>query len=274
MLCALLLTACATPSALVSRNGYWADRSRPSNAYGERIRFVVLHYTSGSAAGAFEDLLGPFVSAHYLILEQLRVVHGKLVVYQLVDEENRAWHAGRSAWRGRRNLNDTSIGIEIVNSGPLTAPGDARTWEPYTDAQIKALVALLRDLIRRYDIPPRNIVGHADVSPDRKIDPGPRFPWQWLAAAGIGAWPDPDRVAWYRQRFADALPDIAVIQAALARYGYAVPITGKLDQHTRNVLRAFQMHFRPAQYDGLPDLETVARLWALNAEYAAAASSE
>ncbi|MES1925381.1 N-acetylmuramoyl-L-alanine amidase [Salinisphaera sp. T31B1] len=261
----LLLGAC-TPATLKQRNGYWSDQSLAAQAYNQRVRFIVMHYTGGDEPRAVKVLTGPSVSSHYLVAPAPPTKGGTPVVRQLVPEFERAWHAGTSSWAGRHHLNDSSIGIEIVNAGPIkTANGSA--WAGFGDAQIDAVIALTRDLIARYDIAPENVVGHADISPGRKIDPGPAFPWARLYQHGIGAWPDETTVAAYRSRFAGRLPDLADIQRALARYGYDLPVTGRLDQTTHAVLVSFQMHFRPARYDGTPDLETVARLWALNDKY-------
>ncbi|HLQ86862.1 MAG TPA: N-acetylmuramoyl-L-alanine amidase [Salinisphaeraceae bacterium] len=263
----LVLNACAHAPNLQQRTGYVANRSHAASAYNDRIRFVVLHYTRGDDARAFHNLLGPQVSSHYLITKNPSYINGDPIIHQLVDEHKRAWHAGRSSWRGHRNINDASIGIEIVNAGPATTAAGT-TWAPYPPAQINAVKVLLHDLIKRFNIAPQNIVGHSDIAPSRKIDPGPAFPWQKLAQAGIGAWPEDDMIAHYRHLFAGNLPDIATIQQQLARYGYTLPITSQLDQRTQDVLRAFQLHFHPQRHDGMVDLETVARLWALNAKYA------
>lgn len=269
-ICALIalasIMAACTPATLKQRNGYWADQALRATAYNHRVRFLVLHYTGGNEPRALKVLTGGRVSAHYLIGARPPERGGDPVVYQLVDEYERAWHAGASAWADRTHLNDSAIGIEIVNAGPIdTATGPA--WQGFSRKQIDALTTLARDVVRRYDIEPVNVVGHSDITPGRKVDPGPAFPWELLYRRGIGAWPDADTVNDYRQRFFVDMPDIAAIQAALARYGYRLPVTGELDQRTHSVLVSFQMHFRPARYDGKPDADTLARLWALNAKY-------
>lgn len=262
----LLLGACATPATLQERRGYWADQALSAQAYNQRVRFLILHYTGGDEARAVKVLTGPAVSSHYLVGPAPPSRDGAPIVRQLVDEQERAWHAGASRWAGRSHLNDSSIGIEIVNAGPIdTSSGKA--WQGYGQAQIEAVITLAQDIIARYGIEPQNVLGHADVSPGRKIDPGPAFPWKRLHRAGIGAWPDAERVAAYTARFRQRMPDVGAIQVALARYGYEIPVTGILDQRTHAVLTSFQMHFCPDRYDGLPDAETAARLWALNDEY-------
>ncbi len=262
---AVLLGAC-TPATLKQRSGYWADQSLDAQAYNHRVRFVVMHYTGGDEPRAVQVLTGPSVSAHYLVAPTPPDKSGAPIVRQLVPEYERAWHAGTSSWAGRHHLNDSSIGIEIVNMGPIkTAAGSA--WQGFDGNQIQAVIALTRDLIKRYAIRPENIVGHSDIAPGRKVDPGPAFPWETLYRQGIGAWPDAATVAAYRSRFAGNFPSLASIQGALARYGYDIPVTGVMDQRTHAVVVSFQMHFRPARYDGTPDLDTVARLWALNDKY-------
>lgn len=262
---AFVIAAC-TPATLKERNGYWADQASSARAYNQRVRFLVLHYTGGDEPRALQVLTGNNVSSHYLVGDHPPEHGGDPVVYQLVDEYERAWHAGTSAWADRTHLNDSSIGIEIVNAGPIeTATGPA--WQGFGSDQIEAVTTLATDIIRRYDIKPVNVVGHSDIAPGRKVDPGPAFPWEQLYRRGIGAWPDAATVNTYRQRFFARMPDTAAIQSALARYGYQLPVTGELDQRTHSVLVSFQMHFRPARHDGIPDVDTAARLWALNAKY-------
>ncbi|MES1951031.1 negative regulator of AmpC, AmpD [Salinisphaera sp. S4-8] len=266
LLALVVAIAGCTPATLKQRNGYWADQAQQAQAYNHRVRFLVLHYTGGNEARAIQVLTGPNVSSHYVVSDAPPRRGGAPVVYQLVDENARAWHAGRSAWAGRRHLNDSSTGIEIVNPGPVDTPS-GKVWRGFSGEQLAAVIALARDIIARYDIAPENVLGHADVSPGRKIDPGPAFPWEQLYRQGIGAWPDAATVNAYRDRFRYDMPGIAAIQSALSRYGYELDVTGVLDQPTHAVIVSFQMHFRPQRYDGIPDLETVARLWALNDKY-------
>jgi N-acetylmuramoyl-L-alanine amidase len=126
------------------------------------------------------------------------------------------------------------------------------------------LIELLEDIMRRHQLPPGSILGHSDVAPQRKVDPGPLFPWKRLADAGLLAWPDAQAVAQQQALFSKSLPTVAWFQQQLARHGYAVPEHGELDQATRNVLAAFQMKYRPARYDGEPDAQTAAMLLVLN----------
>ncbi len=208
---------------------------------GQPIDTLILHYTGmRSAAAALERLCDPAakVSAHYLIDEDGSVT-------ALVAEQARAWHAGVSAWRGASGLNDRSIGIELVN------PGHEWGYRPFPPAQYQACIALCQALVVRWPIPPHRVLGHSDVAPDRKEDPGELFDWQRLAAAGIGLWP---------QAGEGAPRDTAVLQAQLARVGYPVPRHGRLDPATRTVITAFQRHYRPARVDGVGDQATLARL--------------
>ncbi|GHB08471.1 N-acetylmuramoyl-L-alanine amidase [Salinicola rhizosphaerae] len=259
-----LMAGCASHS-LEQRAGYRVDSSHHSSAFNQRIRYLVLHYTDSDAPRALKTLMGPDVSAHYLVPRELSD-DGHIHVMQLVDEDRRAWHAGVSAWQDRTQINDTSIGVEIVNRGPQHQHGVA-SWQSYPDAQIRAVIALAKDIVTRYDLPPPAVLGHSDIAPSRKIDPGPRFPWHRLYLAGVGAWPHAADVARYQRRFVRCPPSIDAYQAALSTYGYALEVSGELDPMTRDVTRAFQMHFRPANTAGNPDVETQSILWALLKRY-------
>jgi N-acetylmuramoyl-L-alanine amidase len=202
---------------------------------------LIVHYTGMStAAAALERLCdrSAGVSAHYLIDEDGSVV-------RLVPEERRAWHAGESHWQGRARLNDCSIGIELVN------PGHEWGYRPFTGAQYDACIALCRAILGRWPIPPDRVLAHSDVAPARKQDPGELFDWPRLAVAGIGLWPQPG---------AGAPRAVDQLQGELARVGYGVAPSGRLDEATRLVVTAFQRHFRPARIDGRPDQATLARL--------------
>jgi N-acetylmuramoyl-L-alanine amidase len=210
------------------------DRPSPNHAARPEdapIDILVLHYTELPLHESL-DILGDArrehrVSAHYVLAEDG-------TVYRLVPEERVAWHAGSSHWRGRTALNATSIGIEIVN-----LQGDCHD---YPEQQIDELIELCRAIrVRHPAIEPRNVVGHSDIAPQRKIDPGRRFPWPKLAAEGIGLWPR------------DGLPPIeGNIQQALQRFGYTQPV----DVPPEEIVKAFQRHFRPRHVDGVADRET------------------
>jgi N-acetylmuramoyl-L-alanine amidase len=204
----------------------------------EPVDVLVLHYTElplRESLDILRDAARPLrVSAHYVLAEEG-------TVYQLVPEDRVAWHAGRSHWRGRNLLNGTSIGIEIVN-----LHGDHHDYPP---AQIEALIALCREITTRHPlIVARNVVGHSDVAPKRKIDPGLRFPWSMLAQAGVGLWPR-----------AGARPLEGDMQAALQSFGYPPPDEA-VGLAASDVIASFQRRFRPARPDGAADPETRALL--------------
>jgi len=244
---AALLAGCAAPGpARLS-----IDRSIQAVSQSSRVSVVVLHYTVANTPRSLEILSRRNVSSHYLITDETPPR-----VYQLVDESRRAWHAGESAWYGRSDLNAASIGIEIVNGGP----GDTG-WQPYSNAQIDTLILLLKDIAARHQIHARNIVGHSDIAPQRKQDPGPAFPWKRLADAGLARWYDETEAARLTTQYRHtSLPSARIIQEKLQRAGYPVPLNGELDQATRRVISAFQMRYRPALHNGTPDAETLAIL--------------
>ena len=261
----VLLTACATN--LVDRGTYYADISRHAQYADTRIRFLVMHYTEIDEAQSLDVLTQEQVSAHYVVPDHPRMKNGEPVVWQLVPETQRAWHAGLSDWQGTTELNAASIGIENVNIGPIDTP-QGRTWQPYPPEQVDAIIRLAKDIVTRYGIPPTRVVGHSDIAPQRKIDPGPFFPWKQLYDAGIGAWPDDATVAKdLAGRDPHAGADVRALQQKLARYGYETVTDGVLDDRTRRVLAAFQMHFRPADYSGNPDAQTDAIAQALLDKY-------
>lgn len=205
---------------------------------GAAVEILLLHYTGMASAGAaLERLCDPAsgVSAHYLIDEDGSVM-------ALVDEGRRAWHAGVAGWRRHRDVNAVSIGIELVN------PGHEGGYRPFPPAQMAALVELARAILGRHPIPAWNVLGHSDVAPGRKADPGELFDWPGLAARGIGLWPgkaapeaaDPVRA----RRLFEAIG-----------YRFDLPATGEAD-----IVRAFQRRFRPARVDGRLDDETMGRV--------------
>ncbi|WP_321815793.1 MULTISPECIES: N-acetylmuramoyl-L-alanine amidase [unclassified Paraburkholderia] len=263
---ALALAACA-PVTMTDRGAYVADSQYHARSADSRIRFLVLHYTEGDEPTSLEELTRENVSAHYLVPEHPPLRDGKPVVLQLVPESQRAWHAGVSEWQGTTELNAASIGIENVNSGPHDTP-QGRTWAPWPADQVAAIIALSKDIVARYHIPPTRVVGHSDIAPQRKIDPGAAFPWKQLYDAGVGAWPDDATVkADLAGRAPDAPADVRALQTKLARYGYDVTTDGVLDEPTRRVFAAFQMHFRPRDYSGTPDAQTDAIAQALLDKY-------
>ena len=241
----------------------------------ERIKSIVLQYTVSDNARSIKTLTTGNVSAHYLILD-----NNDNKIYNLVPESERAWHAGAGGFAGRTILNDTSIGIEIVNSGIKPEYRDvlkngALDYHPYehyvefNELQIKKVAQLVQDLAKRYNISAKNIIGHADMAPSRKIDPGAKFPWQRLYFDyGIGAWYDEFDKQFFMNQDAFAVATIPEIKQAFRDYGYPINDTDAWDKASRNVVYAFQLHFRPQQPTGKLDLETYAILKALNKKYA------
>jgi N-acetylmuramoyl-L-alanine amidase len=229
-----------TPIAAPSPN----HDARPA---GQAVDILLIHYTGmPDAAGALARLCDPEakVSAHYLIDED-----GTL--YALVPEDRRAWHAGVSRWAGATDINARSIGIELVNPGP--GP-DAR---PFAEPLMLALEALARDVLDRHPIPPWRVLGHSDVAPERKQDPGETFDWRRLARHGIGLWPHHvPRVAEGALRPGDVGAEVAALQGDLARFGYGAKETGVFDTATVEIVTALQRHWRPARVDGVADSGT------------------
>ncbi|GJD90211.1 N-acetylmuramoyl-L-alanine amidase AmiD [Methylobacterium hispanicum] len=223
----------------------------PDGAAVPRPDMLILHYTGmESAQAAVARLRDPRaeVSAHYLVFEDGAVA-------QMVPEARRAWHAGAAAWKGERDVNSRSLGIEIVH------PGHVGGLPPYPEAQVAAVTALARDLCARWAIPPERVLAHSDVAPERKEDPGEVFPWARLAAEGVGHFvpPVPIRDGRFFAR-GDAGQPIEALQAMLGLYGYDQPVTGVFDARTQAVVAAFQRHFRPARVDGVADASTITTL--------------
>jgi len=208
-----------------------ASPNHNDRSAGTPIDTLVLHYTGMETADdALVRLIDPSakVSAHYVVEEDG-------LIFQLVSEDRRAWHAGVAFWRGATDINGRSIGVELIN------PGHEFGYREFPEAQLAAVEELTRDIVRRHAIPARNVVGHSDVAPTRKMDPGELFDWPRLARAGIGLWPEE----------ADDCPmDPEVIRGLLDDIGYdtADPVAA---------LRAFQRHFRPDRVNGRLDFETV-----------------
>lgn len=244
--------------ALAGCGGPRIDTSHPSTGHSSRVQYIVLHYTSADLPRSLELLGGDEVSAHYLVGAQ------PPTVYRLVDENRRAWHAGDSEWQGRTWLNASTLGIELVNPGYEEDAEGNRHWHPYPPPQIEALIGLLKELVRRHALPPDSIIGHSDIAPQRKVDPGPLFPWRRLAREGLIRWPEEAQLGPRQRLFAAVgLPPTAWFQERLAQVGYRVPRHGEPDEETRRVLAAFQMKYRPARHDGVADAETAALLQVL-----------
>ncbi|WP_371193711.1 penicillin binding protein PBP4B [Glaciecola sp. SC05] len=280
----LILCSCVFIASCVSSS----YTQLPSVNYSFRVKSLVMHYTAIDYQRSVDALVKEgFVSSHYLVPESNdpSYPYSTLKILQLVDETERAWHAGQGYWQGRTGLNDSSIGIEIVNVprcfeniAAMQAAGMASRAEhganrlcifpDFDPKQIELVIELSRDILARNpDISPTAVVGHSDIAPSRKSDPGPRFPWYQLYQAGVGAWYDDDTLARYWQQFNQSTPNIGLLQRALGTYGYGIIETGILDQQTVDTLSAFQMHFLPWQVSGRPDSSTAAALFALLEKY-------
>jgi N-acetylmuramoyl-L-alanine amidase len=212
---------------------------------------LLLHYTGmadGDVALRWMCMERSQVSSHYLVHEDGRIV-------QLVREVDRAWHAGAGSWRGGDDINSRSIGIEIVN------PGHEHGYRPFPPEQIAALLALCQEIVDRWQIAPEDVLGHSDVAPGRKLDPGELFPWAALAAGGVGHFTRPEAITGGRFfGLGDSGEPVTAYQSLLAAYGYGIEPTGRFDERTRAVTIAFQQHFRPAKVDGVADMSTITTL--------------
>ena len=226
-----------------------------------RQRFIILHYTVSDRERSIDLLTNKDVSSHYLITDRENEP-----IYYLVDENKRAWHAGVSSWGNFTNLNDNSIGIEIVNKGFILKDGKMEFYR-YPSWQIHKTAVLVQDLIKRYEVEPQNILGHSDIAPQRKQDPGPLFPWEELYRDyGIEMWYDETDKEKYKDAFDNRITPEEV-QKELRKFGYGIAVSKVYDEPTKNVITAFQFHFRQNKYDGIMDAETFAVLKALNEKY-------
>ncbi|MEX3010110.1 N-acetylmuramoyl-L-alanine amidase [Hoeflea sp. TYP-13] len=228
---------------------------RPSPNFGERRGgppdMLVLHYTgmdNADEALAWLCSERSEVSAHYFIYEDGRIV-------QMVAEEMRAWHAGNSLWKGEHDNNSRSIGIEIAN------PGHQGDYHEFPPEQIAAVIRLCQNCVRRWAIVPERVLAHSDIAPQRKEDPGEKFPWRSLFEASVGHWVEPSLATGGRffQRGDQGQP-VEALQAMLAMYGYGVEITASFDEVLEANIKAFQRHFRPSKVDGIADVSTIETL--------------
>ncbi|WP_426122689.1 N-acetylmuramoyl-L-alanine amidase [Pararhizobium sp. PWRC1-1] len=232
---------------------YPAAHRVPSPNHGERAGglkpdMIILHYTGMETAAAALDWLcreESQVSSHYFVHEDGRVD-------QLVAEDRRAWHAGKSNWKGETDINSRSIGIEIANAGH---PGGLPDFPP---VQIDAVVELCQNCGERWSIAPERVLAHSDIAPIRKVDPGEKFPWERLHAGGVGHWVPPAPIGGGRffQRGDQGQP-VEAVQTMLSLYGYGIEVTGVFCEKTEGAVAAFQRHFRPAQVDGIADISTL-----------------
>ena len=236
----------------------------------ERIQFIVVHYTATNNEYSIKELISNRVSTHFLVLDE-----DDNKIYNLVPLDQRAWHAGASSFRGRTNLNDTSIGIEIVSDGiARDRRNDPNRYPPY-DAyleykpiQIEKVAQIIKYVAARYNIPARNIVAHSDIAPSKKKDPGAKFPWKELYEKyDIGAWyNESDKQAFMDEEKFNAT-SISDIKEELRKYGYEINRTNEWDRDSKDVVYAFQLHFNAKNATGDMDLETYAILKALNKKY-------
>ncbi len=234
----------------------YVDRIAPSPNFNDRKASpdtLLLHYTGmETAESALDWLCRPEaeVSCHYFVFEDGQTV-------QLVGEEQRAWHAGKSSWQEYSDINSRSIGIEIAN------PGHEFDYPDFPAVQIDAVTALCKDICMRHAILPQHVLAHSDVAPGRKRDPGEKFPWQALAEEGVGHWVKPEPIGAVASKQGDCGTAIADLKSRLADYGYDIARDEVFDAATACVVTAFQRHFRPHRVDGIADrstLETLNRL--------------
>jgi N-acetylmuramoyl-L-alanine amidase len=265
LLLATLLGGCAAPpvappsTLTTTEGGVPIDTRYTATGQDSRVLFLVIHYTVTNLPDSIKVLTQREVSAHYLLTDE-----SPPRIYRLVDENRRAWHSGASAWGPNRRLNSSSIGIEIVHPGFKPRPDGSREYLPFPQAQIDALIPLVKDIVARHQIKPERILGHGEVSPSYKEDPGPTFPWKLFAELGITPpWPDAMRVAAQRALYENELPDALWFQKALSTHGYEIERTGRFDHQTERVLMNFQFRYRPENCNGQPDAETAALLWVL-----------
>ncbi|ADO84082.1 N-acetylmuramoyl-L-alanine amidase [Ilyobacter polytropus] len=252
----IILTGCSMVNYEIDNITYTAKGKN------QRVKFIILHYTACNDKISIKTLTKENVSSHYLITT-LRWDP----IFQLVSENERAWHAGFSSFNGRTNLNDTSIGIEIVNLGFSEVDGELQFYS-FEESQIRKTAHLLKKTSKKFNIEPTNILGHSDIAPGRKSDPGPRFPWERLYKEfGIGAWYDHADYNFYYDSAIFDIYSIEDIQSEFKKYGYDMEISGQWNEKEKNVLKAFQMHFRPKNISGQMDLETFAIIKSLNHKY-------
>lgn len=237
--------------AIVRVSPNFGDRRASEGLRSQAPDMVILHYTGmPSVRGALEWLCNPEseVSAHYF-------VDDGGIVTQLVPEARRAWHAGRSFWKGETDINSASIGIEIAN------PGHEGGSPAFPVMQMRAVARLCRDILARNAIPPHRVLAHSDVAPGRKRDPGEWFDWKYLHAEGVGHWVEPAAVSGGRFfQEGDSGQPVEALQTMLALYGYDTDTDGTFGSRTRIAIEAFQRHFRPARVDGIADASTIATL--------------
>ncbi|MDX2263675.1 MAG: N-acetylmuramoyl-L-alanine amidase [Hyphomicrobiales bacterium] len=236
-----------TPGSLLTQRRAPSPNFEPRRP-GAAIDILLLHYTGMACCDkAVSWLAAPEsrVSSHYVIDEDG-------VIIQMVAEDMRAWHAGVAHWAGVDDVNSHSIGVEIHN------PGHGPDYRDFPEAQMRAVEALCLDIVARYPVPPSRVLGHSDVAPRRKRDPGERFDWARLARAGVGHWVEPAPIGDDEGLgLGDFGPAVLRLQRQLRAYGYWIEAHALYDEHTEIVVAAFQRHFRPALVDGRADASTI-----------------
>lgn len=234
------------------RNAHWHCPALASPNFDDRkgtvIEYVILHFTGSEAPHSAIYWMSNYaskVSSHYVIEQD-----GSCL--QLVPEKKNAWHAGKSKWKNFKNLNERSIGIELVNNG----------YEAYTPEQMTRLSALLKDIVQRYRLPPENILAHSDIQPDTKKDPGEFFPWKQLAENGLSVWPKPLNIDpnYLPLRLGDSGSKVASLKKRLRQFGYGLTSDDVINRDTQDVIIAFQRRFRPENINGIWDAECDALL--------------
>lgn len=272
----LLLLSCSSNEDEASMPIYKINNKKYNAiSQSQRIRYIVIHYTHADDETSLEILTERGVSSHYLITTKK-----KDPIYQLVDEEHRAWHAGESSYDGRHSINDSSIGIEISHIGydEIKAKSNGKrskddlnivsydAYYPYDSVQIDKLAYLIKNIIEKYDIHPKNIIGHSDIAPSRKKDPGVKFPWKWLYDThNIGLWYNDDDLSFFMTNNYYEEASITDIKDEFIKYGYnSMPTNDIWDKKSREVLVAVQSKFRISKIDGNIDKETYSIMRSLN----------
>lgn len=270
------------PFPLDQKNrNHFDDRSEGSLT---PIKSLVMHYTvcnTPTTLSLFtKDIPDGRVSASYVITESesdLNIPGGKVI--KMAPDDKRTWHAGVSKWREINNLNGTSLGIENVNKGFTDSPGQDRVWYPFDPQQVQSLGLLSQAIVKKYHISPLYVVGHTDIAPDRKQDPGILFPWgQLYRDYNVGAWLGAEEqnssaiTANYSPK--EPLPQgvsIEFLSTYLKQYGYNIEPTSNPNDQFSNVLKAFKSHFscnqQPEKYNSQPDENDMLWIWGLNAKY-------
>lgn len=250
------------------------QRNHYDSRNGEHIQHIILHYTHSdftSTMKAFTSTRDEYqVSAHYVITRDGTIIY-------IVPEDKRAWHAGDSYWNGSEDLNSTSIGIEIINTGFTKNGLGKRQWHPFTYKQISSLGKLCQGITNKYNIHPQHVLGHADIAPHRKHDPGILFPWSRLYYEyGVGAWLENTDPKYIQEQYSPktTLPrhvDNTFVLSQLQKYGYNITTTTAYTESDTAAVRAFKAHFSDnkeiSEYNGSITYDDMVWAWGLVAKY-------